>query len=40
MYTDHRNVTCNVLNTGIELIWVLILEEYGTDIEYIKVEKT
>ena len=30
---------CKYLNTDRELIWRLILEEYGPDIEYVKGEK-
>ena len=36
IYTDNKNLTCKNFNTNIVLIWRLILEEYGTDIEYIK----
>ena len=39
IYTDHKNLTCKILNTDIVLIWRLILEDYGTYIEYIKGEK-
>ena len=39
IYTDNENITCNSLNTNIVLIWRLILEEYGPDIEYVKGEK-
>ena len=39
IYTDNKNLTCKNFNTNIVLIWRLILEEYGTDIEYIKGEK-
>ena len=38
MYTDHRNLTCNVLNTNRVLRWIPILEEYGTYIEFTKGE--
>ena len=39
IYTDNENITCNSLNTNIVLIWRLILEEYGPDIEYVKGAK-
>ena len=39
IYTDHKTLTCNKLNTDIVLRWGLILEEYGIDIEYIKGER-
>ena len=38
MYTDHKKLTCNVLNTNRVLIWIPILEEYGTYIEFTKGE--
>ena len=38
IYTDHKKLTCKFLNTDRVLIWRLILEEYGPDIEYIKGE--
>ena len=38
IYTDHRNLMCKTFNTDILLLWRLKLEEYGPDIEYIKVE--
>ena len=37
-YNDHKNLTCNNFNDRV-LIWRLILEEYGPDIEYIKSQK-
>ena len=39
IYTDHKNLTCKNSNTDIVLRWRLIIEEYGTDIEYVKFEK-
>ena len=39
IYNDHKNPTCNFFNTDRVLIWRLILEDYGPDIEYIKGEK-
>ena len=39
IYTDNKNITCKNFNTDRVLRWRLILEEYGTDTEYIKGEK-
>ena len=39
IYTDHKNLTCGNFNINRVLIWRLILEDYGPDIEYIKGEK-
>ena len=39
IYTDNKNITCRIFNTNRVLIWILILEEYGPDIKYIKGEK-
>ena len=39
IYTYHKNLTCRILNTNILLMWRLILEQYGSDIEYIKRDK-
>ena len=36
IYTDNKNFTCTKCNTDSVLIWRLIMEEYGPDIEYIK----
>ena len=36
LYTDNKNLTCKNSNTDRVLIWILILEQYGPDIEYIK----
>ena len=36
IYNDHKNLTCKNFNTNRVLIWRLILEECGPDIEYIK----
>ena len=38
IYTDHKNLTCKHFNTNGVLRWRLILEYYGPDIEYVKVE--
>ena len=35
IYTDHKNLTCKNFNTDRVLRWILILEKYGPDIEYI-----
>ena len=39
IYTDNKKLTCKYLNTERVLIWILILEEYGLDIEYIQDDK-
>ena len=39
IYTDNKNRTCKNFNTHGVLRWVLILKDYGPDIEYIKGEK-
>ena len=39
IYTDHKNLTNKLFNTDRVLIWRLILEEYGPDIEYTKGKK-
>ena len=39
IYTNTKNLTCNNFNTDRILIWRLILEKYGQDIEYIKGDK-
>ena len=39
IYTDDKNLTFKCFNTDRVLIWILVLEEYGLDIEYIKGEK-
>ena len=39
IYTDNKNLTCEIFDTNRVLRWRLILEEYGPYIEYIKVEK-
>ena len=39
VYTDHKNITCRNFNTNRVLIWILILKEYGTYIEYMKGQK-
>ena len=40
IYTNHKNFTCNALNTDILLIGRLIIEYYGPEIEYIQGSKT
>ena len=35
IYTNNKNIACNFINSGRLLIWRLILEEYGPEIEYI-----
>ena len=40
IYTDHKKLTCKNFNTNRVLRWRLILEEYGPDIEYVKIEET
>ena len=39
IYTDHKDLTCKILNTDRVLRWRLILEEYVPNIKYIKGEK-
>ena len=39
IYTDNKNLTCKTFNTIRVLIWRLILEDYITDIKYIKGDK-
>ena len=39
IYTDHKNITCKIVNTDGVLKWRLKLEDYDQDIEYIKGEK-
>ena len=39
IYTDHKNLTCKNFNIYRVLIWILILEKNGPDIEYIKGDK-
>ena len=38
VYTDHKNLTYNIFNTERVMCWRLILEEFGPELEYIKVE--
>ena len=40
IYTDYKNLTCKICNTDRVLRLILILEEYGPDIEYIKCENS
>ena len=39
IHSDHKNLTCKNVNTVRVLIWRLTIEDYGTDIEYIQVDK-
>ena len=39
IYTDHKSLSCKNFNTDRVVIWILILEEHGTDIEYIQGQK-
>ena len=39
IYTDNKNFICNSFNTDRVLRWRLILEDYGTDIEYMQGDK-
>ena len=39
IYTDSKNFTCKIFNTNRVLGFILIIEDYGPFIEYIKVEK-
>ena len=36
IYTDHKNLTCKHFNTGVLLIWRLIVKDYNPDIECIQ----
>ena len=38
VYTNHKNVTYNFLNTERVMRWRLILEEFGPELKYIKGE--
>ena len=38
VYTDHKNLTHKILNTERVMRWRLILEEFGTELKYIKGE--
>ena len=35
IYTDHKNLTCKYFNIDCILLWILILEEYIPNIDYI-----
>ena len=39
IYTNNKNLTCNLFNTDRVLRWRIIPEEFGTNIEYIQVNK-
>ena len=39
IYTDHKNITCKNFNMDRVLSWIIILEEFGPDIEYIPGKK-
>ena len=39
VYNDHKNLHVENFNINRVLIWILILKEYGTYIEYIKGQK-
>ena len=39
IYTDHKNLICKTFNTNRLLRWIILLEYYGTDIEYIQGDK-
>ena len=39
IYTNHKNLMCKHFNNRRVLIWRLIIEEYGPDIEYSRCEK-
>ena len=39
IYTDNSKISSKVYKNDRVLIWRLVIEEYGTDIEYIKGEK-
>ena len=38
VYTNHKNLTYNFFNTERVMRWRLILEEFGTELKYIKGE--
>ena len=39
IYTDTKTITCKFVYTNRLIIWRLILEDFGQDIEYIKCNK-
>ena len=39
IYTDHKNITCKNFNNDNVLRWIIILEEYSPDIEYVPGNK-
>ena len=38
VYTDHKNLTYRKFNTKRVMRWCIILEEFGTELKYIKGE--
>ena len=38
VYTDHKNISYNILNTERVMYWRLILEEFDPELKYIKGE--
>ena len=38
VYTDHKSLTYNFLNTECVMRWRLIIEEFGPELKYIKGE--
>ena len=38
VYTVNKNLTCKILNTERVMHWRLIIEDFGPELKYIKVE--